>query len=117
MTDDRMAELFMHLRLTKPIFQSMFKVKKEALASVLNHYKITESELFELLWQEFDIPGMEVRIANTAFDFLIDRCEGCHEAEPSARAEIKHDILMSDIYYTNIAPNAINTERKKTKCQ
>lgn len=49
MTDDRMAELFMHLRLTKPIFQSMFKVKKEALASVLNHYKITESELFELL--------------------------------------------------------------------
>ena len=36
---------------------------------------------------------MEIRIANTAFDFLIDCCENKRELEKTLKSEIKKNIL------------------------
>lgn len=41
---------------------------------------------------------MEIRIANTAFDFLIDCCEEKKELCETLKGEIKKNILMAGIF-------------------
>lgn len=52
---------------------------------------------------------MEIRIANTALDFLIDCCENKKDLCETLKGEIKKNILMAGIFYTNIAPEAACT--------
>lgn len=99
--------IFMKLPLTPGIFEAMWNEKKKSITPVLSCYGVDEETLKETLWEEFNIPGMEVRIANTAMNFIIDGCEKHHDPAPTLVQEIKNDILASGIYYTNIAPNAI----------
>ena len=77
--------------------------------SILKQYDVDQKNLYDQLWQEFNIPGMEIRIANTAFDFLIDCCEEKKELCATLKGEIKKNILMAGIFYTNIAPEAACT--------
>ena len=102
-------EKFMFLPLNQHIFKTMFEIKSNSLEPILKQYDVDRKNLYDLLWKEFDIPGMEIRIANTAFDFLIDCCENKRELEKTLKSEIKKNILMSSIFYTNVAPDAINT--------
>lgn len=59
--------------------------------------------------EEFNIPGMEARIANTAFGFLIFKCAEGKELNKLLRIEIKECILAAGIFYTNVAPEACST--------
>lgn len=102
-------EKFMFLPLNQHIFKTMFEIKSNSLEPILKQHDVDQKNLYNLLWKEFDIPGMEIRIANTAFDFLIDCCENKRELEKTLKSEIKKNILMSSIFYTNVAPDAINT--------
>lgn len=102
-------EEFMVLPLNQHIFKTMFEMKTDSLKPILKQYDVDRNNLYDLLWEEFNIPGMEIRIANTAFDFLIECCEKKRELCETLKGEIKKNILMSSIFYTNVAPDAINT--------
>lgn len=102
-------EKIMFLPLNCKMFEVMFEVKSDSLEPVLKHYDVEAQALHDLLWKEFHIPGMELRIANTAFDFLIDCCEEKRDLCETLKGEIKQCVLMASIYYTNIAPNAVST--------
>lgn len=97
----------MNLQVTLKLFELMLEVKKENLVAVLEQYKCSKQELHDILWEEFNIPGMETRIANTALDFLIVDCEKKEDLEDTLRKEVKKNILGAAIYYTNIAPEDI----------
>lgn len=100
---------FMLLPLERKIFEIMLEVKSDAIEPIIKQYGTDRQSLYQLLWKEFNIPGMEIRIANTALDFLIDCCEKKRDLENSLRGEIKKNILMAGIFYTNVAPEAMNT--------
>ena len=102
-------EKFMFLPLNQHIFKIMFEIKSNSLEPILKQYGVDQKNLYDLLWEEFNILGMEIRIANTAFDFLIDCCEKKRELEKTLKGEIKKNILMSSIFYTNVSPDAIST--------
>lgn len=102
-------EVFMKLPLVKNIFEMIFEVKGESLDPVLECYGVSTEKLKEVLWKEFNIAGMEVRIANTAVDFLIDCCTMKMDLSESLVGTIRHCILMAGIYYTNVEPNAVDT--------
>lgn len=106
-----MNEKIMLLPITPEFFELMFKVKTEYLILIMQQYDCSKQEIHDTLWQEFNIPGMENRIANTAFDFLIDCCEKKNDLEDTLRKEIKKNVLHAAIFYTNIEPNAVNTNR------
>lgn len=100
---------FMFLPLNQHVFKTMFEIKSNSLGPILKQYEVDQKNLYDQLWQEFNIPGMEIRIANTAFDFLIDCCEEKKELCETLKGEIKKNILMAGIFYTNIAPEAAYT--------
>lgn len=102
-------DLIMFAQLNLELFNLIFKAKSKELSVIMKEYNVSKLDLHNTLWEEFNIPGMETRIANTAFDFLIDCCMEKRDLEDTLRKEIKKDILMSSIYYSNVAPNAINT--------
>lgn len=102
-------EQFMFLPLNQHVFKTMFEIKSNSFEPILKQYDVDQKNLYDLLWEEFNIPGMEIRIANTAFDFLIDCCEKKMDLCDTLKGKIKKNILMSSIFYTNVAPNAINT--------
>lgn len=102
-------EKFMLFPLNQHIFKTMFEIKSNSLEPILKQYDVEHKNLYDLLWKEFNIPGMEIRIANTAFDFLIECCEKKKDLCKTLKGEIKKNILMAGIFYTNVAPNAINT--------
>lgn len=99
----------MLLPISRKMFEVMFEVKSCDLKSVLDEYDVCKKELHDALWEEFDIPGMENRIANTAFDFLIDCCRDKRDLCKTLKGEIKKDILMSAIFYTIVMPSATST--------
>ena len=99
---------FMVLPLNQHIFKIMFEIKFNSLELILKQYDVDQKKLYDSLWEEFNIPGMEIRIANTAFDFLIECCEKKRDLCETLKGEIKKNILMASIFYTNVAPNAIN---------
>ena len=70
------AELFMKAKITEKIFDFLFDVKAGSpdFSEVLRSYDISKKDLHDLLWEKLNISGMEVRIANTAVDFLICSC-------------------------------------------
>lgn len=98
----------MLLPLDRKIFEIMLEVKCDALEPIIKHYDTDRQSLYQLLWEEFNIPGMEIRIANTALDFLTDCCKKKRDLEASLRGEIKKNILAAGIFYANIAPEAMN---------
>ncbi len=96
--------------LTGKIFDLMFKIKSDDIKPVLAYYELDAKALHDLLFTQFNIPGMEVRIANTAFDYLICCCESNMDLKDKTLPEkIKDCILMSGVFYTNIAPDAAHT--------
>ena len=98
---------FMLSPLNEVIFNKIFELKADAIGPILNVYKETQENLKKVLWEEFDTAGMEVRIANTAFDWLIGRCEGADDLCATLKGEVRNVILHAAIFYTNVAPNAI----------
>lgn len=100
---------FMFLPLNQHIFKTMFEIKSNSLESILKQYNVDQNNLYDQLWKEFNIPGMEIRIANTALDFLIDCCENKKDLCETLKGEIKKNILMAGIFYTNVAPEAACT--------
>lgn len=46
---------------------------------------------------------MEIRIANTAFNFLIMKCVEKKELDKNLSNEIGECILTAEIFYTNVA--------------
>ena len=69
-------ELFMKMPVTEKIFAIMFQAEAKSLdfVEILKYYNINKQDLYSIMWKKFNIPGMETRIANTAFDFLIMKC-------------------------------------------
>lgn len=104
-----MNKKLMFLPLTKGVFKSMFDIKSENIGPVLEQYNTDCQSLYDALWEEFNIPGMEIRIANTAFDFLICCCEEKKDLCDTLKGEIKKNILASSVFYTNVAPHAAHT--------
>lgn len=101
---------FMKMPVTEKIFTIIFeaKTKSKDFVEILKYYNISKQDLYNLLWEEFNIPRMEVRIANTAFDYLIIDC--IKKEEPgSLKSEIKECILAAAVFYTNVAPEACTT--------
>lgn len=82
-------EHFMFLPLNQHIFKTMFEIKSNSLEPILKQYDVDQKYLYDLLWEEFDISGMEIRIANTAFDFLIDCCEKKRDLRETLKGENK----------------------------
>lgn len=109
MVVEEKSRIFMCSRLTEKIFHAMWEVKAENRQAVAERYKVTEQQLYNALWQEFNIEGMEVRIANTAFDFLIDRCKDGKDLKESLHQTVRDMILAATIFYSNIVPNAVST--------
>jgi len=101
------TRIFMLSKIILEIFEMMFELKKESLVVVMEQYECREQELHDMLWEEFNIPGMEVRIANTALNFLIIACEKKEDLESTLRKEIHKNVLAAAIYYTNIDPEGI----------
>lgn len=100
---------FMFLPLNQHIFKTMFEIKSNSLEPILKQYDVDQNNLYDQLWKEFNIPGMEIRIANTALDFLIDCCENKKDLCETLKGEIKKNILMAGIFYTNVAPETACT--------
>lgn len=94
--------------LSKEFFDQIFEIKADAVQPVLNNFNVEKEELKNLLWEEVNIPGMEVRIANTAFDWLIMCCREHRDLQETLKSEIKKNILQAGIFYTNVAPDCIN---------
>lgn len=86
---------FMLRPLSKVVFDKMFECKLELIEPVLKTYKVQPEDLKNLLWKEFNIPGMEVRIANTAFNVLIRCCEKKEDLCESLLGEVRHVILTA----------------------
>ena len=103
-----MNKKIMLLPITQKFFDLILEVKAEYLGIIMEQYNCSKQEIYDILWQEFDIPGMENRIANTALDFLIDCCERKTDLEDTLRKEIKKNILHAAIFHTNVEPNAVN---------
>ncbi len=101
-------ELFMKMPVTEKIFAIIFKPKTKSLdfVKLLEYYNISGQDLYSIMWEKFNIPGMEIRIANTAFDFLIAKCAGKKELDKVLRNEIGECILAAGFFYTNVAPEA-----------
>lgn len=103
-----MRKNIMYQKLTRKFFETMFELKKDHIAPVLARFNTDADGLKEALWTEFDIPGMEVRVANTAFDWVIECCERENDLQESLVKEIRKCILHSGIFYTNVAPNVVH---------
>lgn len=103
-----LARKVMLLPCNKMIFDKIFDLKTVDMEPVCRVYNVSTDELKSMVWEEFDIPGMEVRIANTALDWLIDCCEAEHYVRKTLRGEIKQVILHAAIFYTNVAPHAVS---------
>lgn len=101
---------FMLLSCNKIIFDKIFDIKAAGMVTVCKVYDVSMDELRSLVWEEFNIQGMEVRIANTALNFLIDCCESGHDLCKTLKGEIKQVVLNAAIFYTNIAPDAITDQ-------
>lgn len=69
-------ELFMKMQITERIFSVIYaeKTKLENFIEILKTYNTNRNDLYGILWEEFNIPWMEARVANTAFGFLICKC-------------------------------------------
>lgn len=106
---------FFTASLSKKIFDKIFEIKADAVQPVLDNFNVEKEELKNLLWEEFNIPGMEVRIANTALDWLIMNCEEDNDLGKTLKSEIRKDILYAGIFYTNVAPDCINARNWKPK--
>ncbi len=104
-------ELFMKMPVTEKIFTIIFeeKTKSKDFAKLLGYYNINKHDLYSIMWEEFNIPGMEIRIANTAFDFLITECAEKKELDKVLKNEIRECILTAGNFYTNVAPEACTT--------
>lgn len=104
-------ELFMKMPVTEKIFTIIFeeKTKSKDFAKLLGYYNINKHDLYSIMWEEFNIPGMEIRIANTAFDFLIMKCVEKKELAKLVRNEIRECVLAAGIFYTKVAPEACTT--------
>lgn len=104
-------ELFMKMPITERIFSVMFEEKAKSLdfVEILKYYNINKQDLYSIMWEKFNIPGMEIRIANTAFDFLIMKCVEKKELDKNLSNEIGECILTAGIFYTNVAPEACKT--------
>ncbi len=98
---------FMLSPLNKIVFDKIFELKADAIEPILSVYKETQENLKKILWKEFNIAGMDVRTANTAFDWLISRCAEGVDLCATLEGEIKNVILHAAIFYTNVAPDAI----------
>lgn len=99
--------MFMMSPINKLKFDKIFELKMDQTEPVLCVYKESQEHLKEILWEEFNIPGMDVRTANTAFNFLITRCKQNNDLADTLRSEIKNAILHAAIFYTNVAPDAV----------
>lgn len=101
-------ELFMKMPVTEKIFTIIFetKTKSKDFVEILKYYNINKQDLYSIMWEKFNIPGMEIRIANTAFDFLIMKCVEKKELDKNLSNEIGECILTAGIFYTNVAPEA-----------
>lgn len=104
-----MERKIMFLSINRNIFEIMFDAKSDNISPVLEQYSVDKETLNNMLWKELNISGMEIRIANTAIDFLIDCCTQKKDLEDSLPGMIKKMILMSGVFYTNVAPNAAFT--------
>lgn len=104
-------ELFMKMLVTERIFSVMFEEKAKSLdfVEILKYYNINKQDLYSIMWEKFNIPGMEIRIANTAFDFLIAKCAERKELNKVLKNEIGECIMTAGIFYTNIVPEACTT--------
>lgn len=98
----------MLLSCNKMIFDKIFDIKAADMEPVCRVYNVSLDELKSMIWEKFDILGMEVRIANTALDWLIDCCEAEQELYKTLRGEIRQVILHAAIFYTNVASNAVS---------
>ena len=107
--NDTLARRVMFMPLTKKFFDMMFDVKQAKLKPILEQYGTDNQSLHDELWEELNTPGMENRIANTAIDYLIDCCKEKKDLCDTLRGTIRNTILMSGIFYTNVAPNAACT--------
>jgi len=104
------AKKFMLLPCDKMIFDKIFDLKVAGMECVCKVYDVSMDELRSLVWEEFDIPGMEVRVANTALNFLIDCCESEYDLCKTLKGGVKKVILAAAIFYTNVAPDAITDQ-------
>ena len=105
-----MAKKMVMLRpLDKMIFNVMFNTKEEDINPILEQYNTSKEILRDILWEELNIDGMDLRTANTAVDFLIDCSEKKYDLRKTIREEIRKNILMAGVFYTNIAPYAVCT--------
>jgi len=93
-----MNKKIMLLPITSKLFDLMCEVKEKYLGVVMYQFNCSKQEIHDTLWEEFNISGMENRIANTAFDFLIDCCERKKDLEDTLRKEIRKDILHAGIF-------------------
>lgn len=84
-----MEKAFMFLPLNVKIFNVIFDVKSKDIKPILEYYGVEKQFLYNMLWEEFNIPGIEVRIANTAFDYLIDCCGMKKDLCETLKGEIK----------------------------
>lgn len=102
-------QTFMRLPLSRLVFDTIFEIKKNAFQPVLVQYRVSQEELYDLLWEKLNVPDMDVRTANTAMDFLIDCCERKKDLAETINVMLHDMILASAVYYTNIAPDAVST--------
>ncbi len=104
-------ELFMKMPVTEKIFAIIFesKTKSKDFVKILEFYNINRQDLYGVLWEEFNVACMEVRIANTAFDFLIMKCVEKKELVKLVRDEIREFVLAAGIFYTKVVPEACTT--------
>lgn len=98
---------FMLSPLNEKVFNKIFELKADKMELVSTVYKESLEKLKKILWAEFNIPGMDVRTANTALNWLISRCMENQDLAGTLKGEIKNVILHAAIFYTNVAPNAI----------
>lgn len=103
-----MRKNLMYQKLTRKTFDLMFDMKKNAIGPILTHFDVDKDTLKDTLWKELDIPGMEVRIANTAFDWVIECCEQDRDLQENLTREIRKCILHAGIFYTNVAPDVVH---------
>ena len=104
-------ELFMKMSVTEKIFTIIFeeKTKSKDFAKLLGYYNINKHDLYSIMWEEFNIPGMEIRIANTVIWFFNYKMCWEKELDKVLKNEIRECILTAGNFYTNVAPEACTT--------
>lgn len=109
MLKEEYLKIIMCSQITEKFFNLIIKQKVNDLQVVYDCFDISSEQLRSTVHEMCFIPGMEVRICNTAIDFLIDQCTEFRDKGCSLRQTISECILAAGVYYTNIAPDAIST--------